>query len=93
MDGLKLYTVKKVEIVVGGEHLKFVKTLLDDVRVSGYTIIPNISGKGHSGFHEGHLMIIRTQTGASGFSSQRLITLSMAVLFGSPVKGSLWAIS
>ena len=56
MDGLKLYTVKKVEIVVGGEHLKFVKTLLDDVRVSGYTIIPNVSGKGHSGFHEGHLM-------------------------------------
>ena len=56
MEGLKLYTVKKVEIVVGGEHLKFVKTLLDDVRVSGYTIIPNVSGKGHSGFHEGHLM-------------------------------------
>lgn len=56
MGSLKLYPVKKVEIIVGGDHLKFVKDLLDDVRVSGYTIIPNVSGKGHSGFHEGHLM-------------------------------------
>ena len=56
MAGLKLYSVKKVEIITAGEHLPFLRELLDDVKVSGYTIIPDVSGKGHSGFHEAQLM-------------------------------------
>ena len=48
--------MKKVEIIVRGQYQKEVEALLDRVHVSGYTIIPNISGKGHHGLHEGHLM-------------------------------------
>ena len=48
--------MKKVEIIVRGQYQKEVEALLDRVHVSGYTIISNISGKGHHGVHEGHLM-------------------------------------
>ena len=48
--------MRKVEIIVRGQYQKEVEALLDRVQVSGYTIIPNISGKGHHGLHEGHLM-------------------------------------
>lgn len=48
--------MKKLEIIVRGQFRKEVEGLLERVRVSGYTIIPNISGKGHHGLHEGHLM-------------------------------------
>ena len=45
--------MKKVEIIVRGQYQKEVEALLDRVHVSGYTIIPNISGRGHHGLHEG----------------------------------------
>ncbi len=48
--------MKKVEVIVRGQFLKDVEALLDRVKVSGYTIIPDISGKGHHGMHEGHLL-------------------------------------
>jgi nitrogen regulatory protein PII len=48
--------MKKVEVIVRGQFLKDVEALLDRVKVSGYTIIPDISGKGHHGMHEGHLI-------------------------------------
>ncbi len=48
--------MKKVEVIVRGQFLKDVEALLDRVKVSGYTIIRDISGKGHHGMHEGHLM-------------------------------------
>ena len=56
MSGLTLYPMKEVKIIIEGEHLGFVGDLLDKVKVTGYTVINNISGKGHHGFHEGHLM-------------------------------------
>lgn len=48
--------MKKVEIIVRGQYQKEVEALLDRVHVSGYTIITDISGKGHHGLHEGHLL-------------------------------------
>lgn len=39
-----------------GEHRAFVTELLDRIHVSGYTIIGNISGKGHHGIREAHFM-------------------------------------
>jgi len=56
MKDAKLSTLKKLEIIVGGEHQAFATDLLDRAGVSGYTIISNLSGKGQHGFHEGHLM-------------------------------------
>ena len=49
-------SVKKLEIILSGEHQAFAADLLDNAGVTGYTIIKNLSGKGRHGFHEGHLM-------------------------------------
>ena len=48
--------LKKLEIILEGEHQEFATDLLDRAGVKGYTIINNVSGKGSHGFHEGHLM-------------------------------------
>lgn len=56
MKSVKLYEMKKVEIIVRGEDLDFVSDLLDRAGATGYTIIHNLSGKGSHGFHEGHLL-------------------------------------
>lgn len=54
--------MKEIKIVVQGEHLKFVTEVLDRAGATGYTIINNVSGKGHHGFHEGHLMFNDTSS-------------------------------
>jgi nitrogen regulatory protein PII len=56
MGGLTLHPMKEIKIIVQGEHRSFVTELLDKVGASGYTIIGNISGKGHHGVHEAHFM-------------------------------------
>lgn len=56
MKDLNLSPLKKLEIIVGGEHQEFATDILDRAGVKGYTIINNLSGKGSHGFHEGHLM-------------------------------------
>lgn len=62
MGGLTLHPMKEIKIVVQGEHLKLVTDLLDRVGATGYTIINNVSGKGHHGFHEGHLLFNDTSS-------------------------------
>ncbi|MGH9785906.1 MAG: P-II family nitrogen regulator [Terriglobia bacterium] len=44
--------MKKLEIIVEGDLLRHVEDLLERVKVTGYTVIPNVSGKGHHGVHE-----------------------------------------
>ena len=56
MSNLKLNPLKKLEIILEGEHQAFATDLLDRAGVKGYTIVNNLSGKGSHGFHEGHLM-------------------------------------
>ena len=56
MKNLNFSPLKKLEIILGGEHRSFATDLLDRAGVKGYTIINNLSGKGRHGFHEGHLM-------------------------------------
>ena len=56
MKDLNLSQLKKLEIILEGEHKEFATDLLDHAGVKGYTIINNLSGKGSHGFHEGHLM-------------------------------------
>ncbi|WP_103027787.1 P-II family nitrogen regulator [Salinibacter altiplanensis] len=51
-----LHALKKIEIIVRGEKEPFVKDLLDDSTVSGYTIHHNVTGRGEHGFHEGRLL-------------------------------------
>ena len=56
MKNLNLSSLKKLEIILDGEHKAFATDLLDRAGVKGYTIVNNLSGKGSHGFHEGHLM-------------------------------------
>jgi nitrogen regulatory protein PII len=56
MKNLNFSTLKKLEIILGGEHQRFATDLLDHAGVKGYTIINNVSGKGSHGFHDGHIM-------------------------------------
>lgn len=51
-----LHPLKKIEIIVRGEKEPFVKDLLDESKISGYTIHHNVTGRGEHGFHEGRLL-------------------------------------
>lgn len=62
MDALKLHPMKEIKIIIEGEHVHFVADVLDRIKASGYTIFKNLSGKGHSGFHEGHMMFNDTSS-------------------------------
>ncbi len=51
----RLTAMKKLEIVVLGEHVGDVREMLAEY-VSGYTQIAPVSGLGHNGYHEGRLL-------------------------------------
>ena len=51
-----LHPIKKIEIIVRGEKEPFVRDMLDESSVSGYTIHHNVTGRGEHGFHEGRLL-------------------------------------
>jgi nitrogen regulatory protein PII len=55
MPADRLTPMKKLEIVVSGEHVADVRELLVEY-VSGYTQIAPVSGLGHGGYHEGRLL-------------------------------------
>jgi len=54
--GLTLHPMKEIRVIVSGEHQAFVTDILDRVKATGYTIIGNVSGKGHHGVREAHFM-------------------------------------
>ena len=54
--GLILHPMKEIRVIVAGEQRAFVTDLLDRVNATGYTIIGNVSGKGHHGVREAHFM-------------------------------------
>jgi nitrogen regulatory protein PII len=56
MNDMRLGSLKKLEIILEGEHQQLATDLLDHAGVKGYSIISNLSGKGRHGFYEGHLM-------------------------------------
>jgi nitrogen regulatory protein PII len=70
MSGLTLHPMKEIRVVVAGEHRAFVTELFDKVHATGYTIIGNVSGKGHHGFREAHFM----------FSEQESLVIIMTVV-------------
>lgn len=53
---MDLHPMKKIEIIILGEYESMVANYLIDSGISGYTLIRNISGYGHGGFHEGNLL-------------------------------------
>ena len=70
MGALTLHPMKEIRVIVAGEHRAFVTELLDQVKATGYTIIGNVSGKGHHGVREAHFM----------FSEQESLEMIMTVV-------------
>ena len=70
MGTLTLHPMKEIRVIVAGEHQPFVTELLDQVKATGYTIIGNVSGKGHSGVREAHFM----------FSEQESLEMIMTIV-------------
>jgi nitrogen regulatory protein PII len=56
MGGLTLHPMKEIRVIVSGEHRAFVTDVFDRVKATGYTIIGNVSGKGHHSVREAHFM-------------------------------------
>lgn len=54
--GIHLHPMKKIEIIVAGEHENLIASMMDKASVAGYTLIRHVSGKGHHGFHEGKMV-------------------------------------
>lgn len=54
--GINLHPMKKIEIIVEGQHEQIISSMMDEANVTGYTLIRNVSGQGHHGFHEGKIM-------------------------------------
>jgi len=57
---ISFHPMKRIEIIVKGEKESFVRDLLDQAEVTGYTIVRDIAGMGHHGFHEGRLLFNET---------------------------------
>ena len=67
---LTLHPMKEIRVIVSGEHRPFVTELFDRVKATGYTIIGNVSGKGHHSVREAHFM----------FSEQESLEIIMTVV-------------
>lgn len=73
---LAFHPLKKIEIIVKGERQTFVRDLLDRAGVTGYTLIRDIAGMGHGGFHEGRLL----------FNDQASLIMFLAVASDTAIK-------
>jgi nitrogen regulatory protein PII len=62
MSTLTLHPMKEIRVIIPGEHRAFVTDLFDKMNASGYTIIGNVSGKGHHGYHEAHFMFTEQES-------------------------------
>ena len=62
MSDIKLHPMKEINIIIEGEHLHFITDVLDRIKASGYTVFNNLSGRGHHGYHEGHLLFNDTSS-------------------------------
>jgi nitrogen regulatory protein PII len=50
-----LHPMTKVEVVVNGADVASIQRIFEAAGVSGFTMLGNVSGAGHGGFHEGRL--------------------------------------
>lgn len=59
---LPLHRLRKIEIVVRAKDHQLVEDLLEASGIGGWTMIRDVAGMGHSGFHQGKT-IFNDQTG------------------------------
>lgn len=56
MQEAGLHPMKKIELVIRGDRLRYLEEEMTQAEITGYTIIRDVSGKGHHGFHGGRLV-------------------------------------
>jgi len=54
--GITLHPMKKIEVIVSGENENMIAQMMEQADVQGFTLLRNISGKGHHGFREGKVL-------------------------------------
>ena len=50
---LQLHTMRKIEVVIHAENRDLVEDIFKAAGISGWTMIRDVSGMGHHGFHDG----------------------------------------
>lgn len=55
-DQWRLTPMTRVEVVINGEDAPIVTRLFSEVGATGFTAVPNVSGLGHGGYHQGRLL-------------------------------------
>ena len=61
-NALHLHRLRKIEIVIRAEDHLLVQDLLKAAGIGGWTILRDVAGMGHAGFHQGKT-IFNDQTG------------------------------
>ena len=56
MSTAELTRMQQVEVVVKGDDIPAVRDLFGQAGVTGWTSLSNVSGLGHSGYHQGRLL-------------------------------------
>ena len=52
-NGIDLHRLRKIEVVVRAEDHTLIEDLLKSAGVGGWTMIRDVAGMGHGGFHQG----------------------------------------
>lgn len=53
LEDIRLHRLKKIEVVVHAEDLTIVREVMAAAGVTGWTMIRDVAGLGHGGFHQG----------------------------------------
>lgn len=61
-DRLQFHGMRKLEVVVHAEDIRLVEKILETAGVAGWTMLRDVAGMGHGGFHQGRT-IFNDQTG------------------------------
>ncbi|MDE2410301.1 MAG: hypothetical protein KGM18_00855 [Sphingomonadales bacterium] len=61
-ERLRLHRLRKIEIVVRAEDHRLVEDLLKAAGIGGWTMLRDVAGMGHGGFHQGK-SIFNDETG------------------------------
>lgn len=62
MSAPRLHAMRKIEIIVHAGDLKLVEPILQEAGIGGWTMIRDVAGMGHGGFHQART-IFNDETG------------------------------
>jgi len=71
----QLHAMRKIEIIVHASDLKLVEAILGDAGIGGWTMIRDVAGMGHGGFHQARTI----------FSDETGLVMFIAVAAATPI--------